>query len=258
MISNSIIPGIKVLSDYDINNRVFLSSGTYWEVYDFSINENKSQSRFQGYIPKGDWRNCNQIETQHLFSKSKSLNHSQYIRISKIPYELFNNKEILRLNDKERFSIQLRELFVQEITFKIEQYFYKKFLKKSPAYSLGLRFIDNINLPTITFDENSNLFIGLHIDCWDNANSYQDEKYLRNRVCINLGQSPRCFLFINLTLKQLMQCLKYIDKIEELKNAIAQNFCKFFPNYPVVKIVLLPGEYYVAPTESIIHDATIP
>jgi len=45
--------------------------------------------------------------------------------------------------------------------------------------------------------------------------------------------------------------------IEEINlDNIAYLFFKHFPEYPVVKLLQYPYEYYIAPTDNILHDGS--
>ena len=100
-------------------------------------------------------------------------------------------------------------------------------------------------------------YVGMHIDSWE-APPLTKDYNSKKRLCINLGQEDRFFLFINLTVVELLKAIG-LPEVSELKNRglfLGYKFMKLYPSYPVVKVKIAPGEAYIAPTTNIIHDAT--
>jgi uncharacterized protein len=102
-------------------------------------------------------------------------------------------------------------------------------------------------------------FVGLHLDSWDKK-PLRRRHLSRNRICINLGREDRHFLFIDLTQIQMFHKMN-LSEPENIYSDyrglhIGQKFMQMFPDYPVTKLRVAPGEAYIAPTDNIIHDAT--
>lgn len=112
-------------------------------------------------------------------------------------------------------------------------------------------------LATVTFNHHKQNFIGLHIDGWDKL-PVKQLPYARNRVSINIGQEDRYFVFINLTVDDMLTHLRSCLDIESLpdEKAVSKAFMATFPDYPPIKLRIRPGEAYVAPTDNFVHDAT--
>lgn len=112
-------------------------------------------------------------------------------------------------------------------------------------------------LATVTYNHHKQNFIGLHIDGWDKL-PVRQLPYARNRVSINLGQEDRYFVFINLTVDDMLAHLCDCCDIENLtdEKAVSKAFMAAFPDYPPIKVRIRPGEAYVAPTDNFVHDAT--
>ena len=102
-------------------------------------------------------------------------------------------------------------------------------------------------------------YVGLHLDSWEKAPLKQRHKS-KNRICLNLGREDRFFLFINLTLIDMFRAMGLSEPDDIYKNYrglhLGHKFMNRYPDYPVVKLRLAPGEAYIAPTENVIHDAT--
>jgi hypothetical protein len=114
-------------------------------------------------------------------------------------------------------------------------------------------------LVSTTLNPRTSQYIGLHLDSFY-SHPLETRHLSPNRLCINTGSESRFLLFINLTLQQMHEVL-----LEQLDKGIAHTwdetnvgntFMRHFPHYPVIKVLLQPGEAYIAPTENLIHDST--
>lgn len=253
--------GIKIFfSCVNIINRVDYSSGTVFVsnnnlgkqplIRDSDSQYTNIKLPFEGFIPKEPWFPL--VKDQEIFTNKLPENFNEYVRISRIPSQLFERiKNVGNVNNIKLASV----IFKNEIG-DIETYFTQFLTNSKGLVSLGLRFLDFTNTPTLTIDQSLQKFIGLHIDDWENdisiENKLQSNK--RNRICINLGVKHRYFYFVSLTLKQIVNKISNVTTCVNKINQIPTQFFELNPNYPVIRIKLLPGEYYVAPTENIIHD----
>ena len=114
------------------------------------------------------------------------------------------------------------------------------------------------NRETTTINLSNGLFTGLHIDYWDKLELSAIED-ARNRISFNLGRSSRYLLFINLTVRTLIQLIedkKQIDYENYNQNNVVFDFLSLYPDYPVLKLEIKPFEGYIAPTENMIHDGS--
>jgi hypothetical protein len=107
-------------------------------------------------------------------------------------------------------------------------------------------------LATVTRDPDSGALVGLHVD------TFGREPDLRaragNRVSVNIGALPRYFLFIPLTFAELFRrCGARTGEADVVRQFLSLN-----PQQPVWRLRVNPGEAYIAPTESMIHDAQSP
>jgi len=103
-----------------------------------------------------------------------------------------------------------------------------------------------------TWDRNDQKFTGLHIDRWERK-SLTSYKSARNRVCLNMGPRPRYLVFMTLDL--LAIAARYgIDQTASITTSHAQIHLREHPIMPVYRLRIEPGEAYIAPTESLIHD----
>ena len=115
---------------------------------------------------------------------------------------------------------------------------------------------DQPGLLTMTKAVDQDGRIGLHIDRWDRL-SVDELEQSSNRVSINLGPVDRHFIFLNQTASGMAAMLERANvRVARDVLAIGAAFMSTFPEYPIVRLRLRPGEAYVAPTENILHDGS--
>jgi hypothetical protein len=111
------------------------------------------------------------------------------------------------------------------------------------------------DLSTITL--NKDLFIGLHVDEWFH-DRHSSRRQRPNRMVFNLGTQPRYFMFINIPVEEMTNRIPVGLQIPSSSEgtAIGLRFMECYPDYPVCRIRVQPGEAYIAPTENLVHDAS--
>jgi hypothetical protein len=111
-------------------------------------------------------------------------------------------------------------------------------------------------LTTLTFDRDRGGLIGLHLDNWEHLRIEQLPT-ARNRICINIGSADRWLFFFNLTVADMAALL---GRSPCAPDANAQEIAEAFPlahsDYPVLRLLIRPGEAYLAPTENLVHDGS--
>ena len=110
---------------------------------------------------------------------------------------------------------------------------------------------------TVSVDPATGKFVGLHIDAWDQLPEAPTSIFA-NRLCINLGPQDRTFLFVSQSLDGMQNMLGISTNrvLRMTKPEIGRLFLTTFPDYPVTKLMVLPGEAYIAPTGLVLHDAS--
>lgn len=102
-------------------------------------------------------------------------------------------------------------------------------------------------------------YIGLHVDSFYQV-PLEERATSPNRICINLGAGNRYLYFINLPLVTIKQQLDEGGATDpkrlQIGSPLGRAFMECFPDYPVIKLRVAPGEAYIAPTENIIHDGS--
>ena len=110
---------------------------------------------------------------------------------------------------------------------------------------------------TVTFDYDRNNYPGLHVDSWEGGELDQRSD-TNTRICVNFGPGERFFLYVPLTLRQILSCLPSESRrrgAENFRSAIAEFFARY-PNAPVMRLSVPPGHGYFADTDNMIHDGS--
>jgi len=103
-----------------------------------------------------------------------------------------------------------------------------------------------------TIDHSVGLRVGLHVDRWEQRPLHTLSE-ARNRICLNLGPNPRYFIFVSTDLREI--AAKYnFDFGKTFTTRHAKAYLRDDQNVPVHRLRIDPGEAYIAPTESLIHD----
>jgi hypothetical protein len=104
-------------------------------------------------------------------------------------------------------------------------------------------------MATVTRDPRSSLLVGLHVDTFEAYN--EDRTSAGNRLSINIGTAPRYFLFVPYDFRALACAGNLSQSV-----SVVHRFFESQSAAPVVRLRINPGEAYIAPTESLIHDAS--
>jgi hypothetical protein len=113
---------------------------------------------------------------------------------------------------------------------------------------------DDPGLITMTRAVDRDARVGLHFDMWDRL-AIDDLESGSNRVSVNLGPGDRYFIFLNQTAAGMATILDRTNvPFRRDVHSIGAAFMSAFPDYPIVRLRLRPGDAYIATTENILHD----
>jgi hypothetical protein len=242
--------GIKIYTELDANDCITLSTGTE----NVSI-LNGLPAQHPTFVPKRPWKKPSADQLKLILGQTSESPEYQSIGLYSLPRSLVNQWKQLGIHQAEN------ELEITQITkhsnypnaVSATEEWAKRFqLQREPLITHRLACIPK-GLRTVTFNPKENRYLGLHLDSWEKK-SLDELKSVRNRLCINLGRSPRYFLYMNLQIKQLQSILKLPNQSNA--RALIQTFLERFPDYPVIRVKLNPFEAYIAPTENLIHDGS--
>lgn len=166
----------------------------------------------------------------------------------------------------EDLLVSLRGLISDPPTFTRDQairaavplgeYLTHRFGAREPLIVHGLNYAAG-HLETVTVNPKTGRYIGLHIDSWD-GNEFEERRNARTRISVNIGHSARYLLVLNVafdTAAELIQKALGLKRLPRPYRVLPALFL-FFPEIPVLRIKIEPGEAYVADTDNLIHDAS--
>ena len=229
-------------------NRIELSSGT--RVAD--IRETADLVHGPAYeegarLPREPWRRPTQEEAESLIVTEAPRNMATSVAIVKLPGE-FSNDRRQAIGSGNAGSIELDLLQPLRAICELGEPLHYIGPSKNPG-----------NLKTITINHDTGRYNGLHVDLWDRLD-LNSRHLATNRICVNIGQGDRYLLFLPLSLMGIASALS-----EEMGpdwqaprrfTLIGRQFMERFPDVPVIRCRLAPGEAYVAPTENLVHDGS--
>ena len=215
------------------------------------------------FIPKTTWRSLNSTEEKALISAEPFSEYGKHIFIGELPAGLKRSLITLGLHECTEMDqvvprVKSREKQVKNISRRIDDlirpfsstghYKFHRITRALPNWATTTRFFINDEF----------VFIGLHID---QSRPFTPFTAARsdNRISLNLGSETRYLALINLTLKQVVNMIKEKTGLpySEINTAnISTLFFKHFPGYPAIRLAIKPYQYYIAPTDNFLHDAT--
>lgn len=259
---NSILnANVKVFAEGNvlIDERLAVCSGVIPSEDSFDgYNERKYQAN--SFKPKADWRPLTIAEQQHLLGSDPALNYKKNVGLFQLPTNLQQLLHSLHLDDCETLNeakkvITEKKALFASINSELNAFIRHFFLSESGVqpYIHGI-FYNKPGLETI--GSRNNNYTGLHID---NGHALKIDRMdeAPNRICINLGKEDRYLLFIPKTASEMLDFLDGqidIDVNSYKEYQLVQNFLALNPDIPVIKLRQKPFEFYIAPTDNIIHD----
>lgn len=219
-------------------------------------------------VPKHDWRELISAEKSILAGTAHQCHNAVTLGDTTIELKkLFDQLQVTDLTSREAVLNRIRSkpVLVEAISEAMQQFLLPMSQNQPFHFHCIAVNLPNLELvacdvrklpPNFTIPERR--YEGLHNDGTKSMKIHTMHKR-GNRMTINLSKESRIFYFTNLTLRQAYQMLK--DTVDQTKEKItlhniAPLFFKAFPDYPVVKIIQKPYEYYIAPTDNCFHDGS--
>jgi tryptophan halogenase len=250
-------PGVVLVSLAADSRRIKLSAGTH-TIAQAQIDPSKYKP--DARIPRGLWHPPSQTEYSILTDPRRVAGPGSFVSIIRLESEFF---EKLSAIGREATGLPLyydRPMFdgVQERAIELlVRQLGKAYSEPNSIYRSEGVTVNRPGTPTATYDLSDGRWPGLHLDSWSDLSPLKREDAY-NRMCINIGQETRQLLFINLSMRRMVEILSEFEPKIEAENPtkIGRMFMSRFPDYPVISIDVAPGEGYIAPTENVIHDGT--
>lgn len=221
------------------------------------------------FLPKKDWRRLNTEEVKKIRSdiNRKDYNTIAIGDISETLRQIFQNLELGDSINREEVMMKLRDKpeIVKVLNEEMQQFLLTISDGKPFHFHCVTANLPNLEMvacdisklpPNFTVPDKK--YIGMHNDGTQFMTLHTTHKF-GNRIMISLGKESRIFYFVNLTMIQVVNMLK--QKIDvhthnlNIRN-VSRLFFEYYPNYPVIKIIQKPYQYYIAPTDNCFHDGS--
>ncbi|MGC0318115.1 hypothetical protein [Kitasatospora acidiphila] len=111
------------------------------------------------------------------------------------------------------------------------------------------------NILTTTFNPAGGRYIGIHLDNWDRL-PYRNRLQSRRRPCINVGPGARYLLLGSVDALAICRALHANYRERHPHTEDIRSYVSAGHRLRCLRILLKPGEGYVAPTELVPHDGS--
>ncbi|GGV00611.1 hypothetical protein GCM10010182_17380 [Actinomadura cremea] len=108
--------------------------------------------------------------------------------------------------------------------------------------------------PSTAFNYDEGVYMGLHIDNQqDLPLDERDRSFLL--ASVNIGFAERYLQFVNLRVTDLMAMVEKSGReVPQTARALKDAFFDAYPDYPVLRVMLRPGQAYLLNTQDVLHD----
>jgi len=216
----------------------------------------------RAFAPKLPWRKPSDSELDLLLGSIDAAEPGKWIQVIKIPEKITSLFESARIASREPTDQKLREYTAsaacREAIQQTVEFASSLAWPEHPKVDRGGVFFKAPGLPTTT-PRNYPELLGLHIDTAYKDVPFEGRNYAPGRISINLGLDDRFLLFVSASLDEIRELLaerkiQYPEEPSFVTHEFRSAFMSNFPDFPVVKVRIRPGEAYIAPTENLIHD----
>ena len=229
---------------------VQLSSGTRLAVL---ADEGPLRYRPGAIIPREPWRAARAAILASLFDADEPWRQDRSIAIARLPAEQRLAIERLGLASRPRDVVNssaVTSLAGRKCLEIVAEFF--RCSSGTRCYGIG---INGPGMATTSIDRNIDRIVGIHVDHWDQL-PLTARPTANNRLAINVGESSYYFLVLPTTLAEMTRLLGLgVDDGVDL-NELPARFMAAFPDRPVCRFEIAPGDIYIAPTDNLIHDGS--
>jgi hypothetical protein len=212
------------------------------------------------WVGRGPFRPLSEAEASELYAVPGTHRADNTLALVRFPQPLIANDAIRCLHEAatpEKAAAIAERSETKEAIEAIEGYMESFLVCQRPMMRRGL-VIRPPGLLTVVIHPKEEKLLGLHMDNWDPLPLHQKNE-ADNRIAVNLGPEPRYFLFINLTAVQMLEALfpgLPASACTLTGSALGKLFMQRYPEYPLVRLEIRPGEAYIAPTENLVHEGS--
>ena len=229
-------------------------------------------------IPRGPWTALSQDEITELVASEDEPAPGRTVKLIRFPAEFLGRFRDLFSSHQGLTPASIAKIAATPKAAALLNEF-RTYVVATHPLSLGMANNEGIcakiedgfcvkgpNLETVS-RERSGRYVGLHIDNWSRL-PHGARGAAPARLCANFGWDDRYLLFLNISFDQLVNV--EIDRFAHWQNGqmrngtvlrkgptvFAREFLKSFPEYPIFRLRVKPGEAYIAPTENLVHDGS--
>lgn len=229
----SIGAGVRKVTDAEISNQFYIP---------------------QAIVPEAAWRELTREEWSSFTAVDRIYDPRCTVGLARLDDDIWGS--VLRVVERFKYARSLSEEFgsVGAVIRELENYLIARFDGKGEYVSQGLKSTAP-GLLTTAIDREIGGLAGLHVDAWDGV-LLEERIRSRTRVTVNIGPDTRHLLFVPIRLDSMK---RMIDGVSKMSCGISEAWYRFaeeFPNLPVIRISLRPGDVYMAATDFIVHDGS--
>jgi hypothetical protein len=240
------------------SNRVSVSAG----VGSAPIDSSTLSYEVTAVVPKGPWRDADVSQMDDLIATDQHCDLRDNLAVVKLDQNTIDLAMKINVQDVASFSdlegIIRSDVYAYNDFLTSMCDFYTRFeATNARRHKIGFD-IGAPNQETTTINRAVNLKTGMHVDIWDQYDLHSAQE-ATNRICVNLGREDRYFLYVDMTLAQILEKITahaQFDTRTHKQSRLVQTFFKLYPEYPVLRVKVSPFEAYIAPTENLIHDGS--
>lgn len=211
----------------------------------------------QAQVPEGEWTTITG-QIAHL-AADQDFDPMSTVGLFNLPQEMRERVASFMYNyRKTPAHIMQKNQAIAPLRQEVRAYLLERFQGGSTELKIDLMGHNSPGLQTVTVDRKHGHKTGLHYDSWFGT-SLRDRLTDRQRIVFNFGPVPRWFLYVPVTLQDFFSFMaaraperewNEHTPIRDINGALSAL------NPPVHCLKIKPGQGYMAPTESVIHDAT--
>lgn len=244
------IPLYSFLNNDVTHSRIEISPGV---VSSTKLNTNSLIKYAPGaMLPAPIWRSANHNELDLIYTSELPKNYSKAVGLLKIPDYIMQNFTDLHI-DRVQSSAEYYELLnttAGKKAITIAENFIRRVVYKHNNFKI-ISVFNMPNLDATAYVPQHDYYMGLHVDYLAGQSIFMRDN-TENRISINLGAEERYLLYINLTIGDILNFLNIQDECSI--DSVVARFFNRYPDYPVIRLKINPGEAYIAPTQNLIHD----
>jgi hypothetical protein len=204
-------------------------------------------------VPVGPWRSLDERERELLFTSDPGgVATGRTVAVVRMPDELVARLRAVPLPAETTLAgapIRTPEAAAarEQVAPALEPY-----VAREDRVLQGIRVQRGTLMTSTTHPFGDRLALtGMHLDRWHVG---PDGCTAHGQLAINLGVHDRYLLFVNIPAIELAP---RIDDPRDSWLTLPREVARRHADYPVVRVRVRPGEAYLAPTESVMHDVSL-